>query len=633
MHGIRDVVFERSIMLWLAATLIVVTAIGVGGMAISVIVAERVQGSGSAINVAGSLRRLSHRMGSIVLSDTENRVTDHYTLREAMVHFEATLRHDRLIETLERQTNEPFAATYQKVLDLWAGRLKPLLAEQMLPGPNLQPVATHNRLLLEIDAFVEQINHMVAQLEIDTEQRIRHLRIILWAALLLTVLVLMSGLYAIHRRVLVPLEELLASASRVAQGDFAARTRHVGRDELGRLGQAFNIMAEAVSRSHRELENRVAEKTQELTRSNRSLALLYNTIAHLHHAPTAPETYRAMLDDLDGLLELKGSMVCLQSKHGGAASLLASSLPPCSRRGAQACAECLLRLDGDHSIDQKGEQIDTRHLPLRDKDGVYGVMRLRLREGARLEAWQEQLLQALARHVGIALGMCHKAEQERLLALQEERSTIARELHDSIAQALSYMKIQASLLQPLLSDPGRRQEAEATLRDLREGITAAYRQLRELLATFRLKMEGDFMALLGAAVEEYAARGGLAIHLEARLAGCQLTPNQEMHTLQIVREALSNVLRHAQASQVWVRVIHHDRGEVELRIEDDGIGFARAERESTGDTLHYGLAIMRERAQGLGGQFEILGRPQGGTLLSMRFQATPILEMISLTPA
>lgn len=621
MRRIWDIVFERSIMLWLAAIFFVVTAIGIGGMAISVIVAERVQGSGSAINVAGSLRRLSHRMGSIVLSDAENRVTDHYTLREAMVHFEATLSHDALSQMLSRQTDSPFEAAYEAVRESWHQRLKPLLAEQMLSGPNLHPVATHNRLLLRIDEFVEQINLMVAQLEADTEERIRHLRLILWVALVLTILVLLSGFYALHRRVLIPLDELLGGASRIAQGDFATRTLHLGRDELGRLGQAFNTMAEAVSRSHRELEDRVTEQTAELTRGNRSLALLYNAIAQLHHAPTAAETYRAMLSDIDALLELQGSMVCLQSKHGGPATLLASSLPPCSERGTTGCGDCLRRLERERGGYGESDGANVLNLPLRDKEGIYGVMRLALQPGRRLEPWQEQLLAALTRHVGIALGMSYKAEQERLLALQEERSVIARELHDSIAQALSYMKIQASLLQPVLSNPARRQEAETTLRDLREGITAAYRQLRELLATFRLKMEGDFITLLDAAVEEYAARGGVPIRLETRLAGCNLTPNQEMHTIQIVREALSNILRHARARQGQVRVIHLGGGEVEVEIVDDGIGAGYVVRQSGEDALHYGLAIMRERAQGLRGEIAIQDGPQGGTRVSLRFQA------------
>ncbi|MCP5279155.1 MAG: type IV pili methyl-accepting chemotaxis transducer N-terminal domain-containing protein [Thiobacillus sp.] len=626
MRRVRDALFERSIMLWLAAAILAVSAIGIGGMVISTLVVEQVQGSGSAINVAGSLRRLSHRMGSIVLSDAENDLTDHTLLQSAIVHFEATLNHQMLTDVLRRQPDNPAMATYRQVQETWRRSLKPKLAEQALAGPNLFPVETHNRLLLLIDEFVDQINTMVAQLEADTEQRISTLRAILWGAVALTILVLLIGLFMIHRRVLLPLDALLGGASRIGVGDFNARTHHTGRDELGRVGQAFNTMAEAVFRSHQDLEKRVREKTAELTRSNRSLALLYNAISQLHHAPTAPETYRAVLAELDGLLDLKGSMACLQAKHGGPASLLASSLPDCGDRGGEGCAECLstVALVGGlkhYNATADGHELN---LPLRDMDGTYGVMRLALPQGRYLGLWQEQLLEALIRHIGIALGMSRKLEQERLLALQEERSTIARELHDSIAQSLSYMKIQASLLQPVLSDPVRREQAETVLRDLREGITAAYRQLRELLATFRLKMESDFLTLLAAAVDEYASRGGLSIHLETRLEGCQLTPNQEIHTLQIMREALSNVLRHAHASQAWVRVVNGAGVEVEASVEDDGIGPAGEIDAIAEDTFHYGLTIMRERAQGLHGHLEVGPRPGGGTRVTLRFHAQPV---------
>ncbi|MBI5331647.1 MAG: type IV pili methyl-accepting chemotaxis transducer N-terminal domain-containing protein [Betaproteobacteria bacterium] len=622
MRRVTDALFERSILLWLAAAILTGAAIGVGGMMLSVLVAEQVQGSGSAINVAGSLRRLSHRMGSIVLSDAENQVSDHVTLRQAVVHFEATLKHDALTQTLARQPDGPFAATYQAVRETWERRLKPMLAEQMMPGPNLLPVTTHNRLLLQIDEFVDQLNVMVAQLEADTESRIRQLRRILLAALILTVVVLILGLYAVHRRVLKPLDTLLAGASRIAVGDFSARTLHVGQDELGRVGQSFNTMAEAVSRSHQDLENRVREKTAELTRSNRSLALLYNAIALLHNAPSAPDTYLAILAEIEVLLDVKGSMACLQAMHGGETSILAAGVRACGNRSAEGCAQCLegAAALGERIRYQPCEGGHALTLPLRDLDGVYGVMRLSLPGERRLETWQEQLLQALTRHIGIALGMTRKLEQERLLALQEERSIIARELHDSIAQALSYMKIQASLLQPVLSDPERRQQAETVLADLREGISAAYRQLRELLATFRLKMEGDFLALLSAAVDEYSIRGDLPIHRDIRLADCRLSPNQEIHILQIVREALSNVLRHARATQAWVYMEQHAGGGVEVRIEDDGVGLARDGAQGGGEHFHYGLAIMRERAQGLRGNLELRERPGGGARVTLRFQ-------------
>lgn len=109
----------------------------------------------NAINVAGSPRRLSHRVGGIVPFDAENRVTGLYTLRETTVHFEAALDHDAL--------------------------------------------ATNNRLLLRIDGVVEEIDYMVAQLDADSAQRIRQLRGIPWFAPTLTTVVLLSESYTSMR--------------------------------------------------------------------------------------------------------------------------------------------------------------------------------------------------------------------------------------------------------------------------------------------------------------------------------------------------------------------------------------------------------------------------------------------------
>jgi len=619
-----NALFGRSIMLGLALSLLAITAIGVGGMAASVLVAERVQGSGVAINVAGSLRMQSHRMGSMVLSDAENEVADHRYLLAGITRFEASLANKDLQQAIARQPDSDFAQRYHSVQQIWQTRLRPRLLEAALAAAgSRQARAEHNQLLRSIDSFVDDIDLMVSQLEADTERRIRHLRTVLGVALALTILVMAGAMVIVRRSVLAPLSDLLGSATRIARGDFSARARHSGDDELGQVGSAFNFMAEELSRNYQELEQRVAQKTEELTHSNQALGLLYHAIANLHHAPLAPETYRVMLQEIEQVLDINGSMVCLLPKHGGPATLLASTLEGCPERGPGDCPQCLNHPKpgatwgyADNGADSGAAELLT--IPLQDNEGLYGMLRLSLPADRRLATWQTRLLEALTRHIGIALGISHKTEQERLLALQEERSIIARELHDSIAQSLSYMKIQASLLQPVLTDPARRQEAETTLRDLRAGITEAYRQLRELLATFRLKMEGDFRSLLTSAVDEYASRSGLKISLETQLAGCHLSPNQEIHSLQIVREALSNIVRHAQASQAWVRVIHNGAGFVAISIEDDGIGIT-----SPSDAFHYGLSIMRERAEGLHGHIRIDNRPQGGAVVSLRFQAQP----------
>lgn len=102
------------------------------------------------------------------------------------------------------------------------------------------------------------------------------------------------------------------------------------------------------------------------------------------------------------------------------------------------------------------------------------------------------LVVALAlRLIGVAVGAERRIEQSRRLALLEERAVIARELHDSLAQSLAYLKIQASRLQGAMGSPDRNGEAAEILSELREGLSGTYRQLRELISTFRMKREDE----------------------------------------------------------------------------------------------------------------------------------------------
>jgi two-component system nitrate/nitrite sensor histidine kinase NarX len=177
------------------------------------------------------------------------------------------------------------------------------------------------------------------------------------------------------------------------------------------------------------------------------------------------------------------------------------------------------------------------------------------------------------------------------------------------------MKIQVSRLKPLLDNPQRGDEAREVLEELREGLNSASRQLRELLTTFRLRIEGEGLAAaLDATVTEFSNRGDIPITLDVHLAGCKLTPNEEIHALQIVREALSNVLNHAQARQAGVKVICNSNGSVSAVVTDDGIGIHQA-----AGTHHYGMTIMEERAKHLGGQLSVENLPTLGSRVTLHF--------------
>ncbi len=617
-----DALARRSILWLVGLAMATLTLIGLAGMSASVLVAETVQGSASAINAAGSLRRLTHRMASLVVAEQmQGDASGAGRALASIAEFEQTLVHPALLRALERAPDGAFAATYRAAEAAWRLSVKPRVKAILADGPppSREGVGV---MLVEIDDFVDQLNTLVAVLEHDTERRIGALRQILALAIGLTLLVVTLALVLLQRRVQRPLNQLLLAANRIAGGDFAARVSHTGRDELGQLGTTFNTMAGELSKLYGDLESRVEAKTAELQRSNRALELLYHAIARLYHAPTAPESYEATLRDIELVAGLSGSLACIEPRYDGPATVVASTIGRCPDHVADkieaelACSRCRAHAGG-WNYEREGDH-DLLRVPLRDAERHFGMLRLALPRGQRLEGWQQQLVEALSRHVGMALGAARRGEQARLLALQEERSVIARELHDSLAQALSYMKIQVSLVQPLVGDPARSAEAEATLSDLREGINAAYRQLRELLVSFRLKMTGDFSELLQASVDEYASKGKVELMLETRLADCHLGPNQEVHVLHIIREGLSNMVRHAHASKAWLSLKCNADGAFSVVLDDDGVGPGELSSDARN---HHGLAIMRERARSLGGRFHIAPRPGGGTRVSVHFRA------------
>lgn len=607
---------QHSLLLKLGGALALIASFAVLGMVSSAIIAESVQGSGEAINLAGSLRMQAYKMTSLAQSARmpggDNTLAP---LRNAVDTFDATLQDTRITSMMTKRTETLLSGSYVTVQDAWNNRIKPgFLGETR---NDLSGETNNMPLIEEIAVFVEQINDLVKQIERDTEAKILVLRMVLGAALLMTLLVGALTLYLARNDLILPLRDLLAFAANVGRGNLAARTEHTGSDELGRLGQAFNHMAEDLSKLYQNLEVRVDEKTAELTIANRSLELLYHSIARLYNGPVAPDAYAILLKDLETVLGVGHGLACMVETGDARARVIASTLRPengdADMCGLMNCTECLAHVSQDIYSLKDGRHILS--LPLKDTEQQYGVLQLEMPPGKELVPWQSQLLDALSRHIGIAIGTARRTEQSRRLSLLEERAALARELHDSLAQSLAYMKIQVSRMKPLVDNPQRSDEAKEVLEELREGLNSAYRQLRELLTTFRLRIEGEGLgAALQTTVSEFSRRGEIPITLDIDLVGCKLSPNEEIHALQIVREALSNVLNHAQAQHAQVSVNHERDGSVVATITDDGIGI----HEAAG-AHHYGMTIMEERANNLDGQLTVENLPDAGTRVTLRF--------------
>lgn len=617
---------ERSLLLRLGVAMAAITLLGVIGMASSIIIAGMAQGSAVTIDIAGSLRMQSYRMASLIMAaQKEGGAQSWNNVEAAMAQFELTLQGHNLSQITAARSGEAKDNDYRAITQEWQARLKPQLAELVRRGRHAQQqpqvtVQQDMQLLKSIGDFVANIDNLVKLLAHQAENRITLLTTILGISLYITIGVVFFTMYVMHADVLLPLRDLLSCAEKAGKGDFSVRAQHTGEDELGRLGDAFNAMAEDLSKLYKDLEARVAAKTADLERSNRSLELLYHSISRLHDAPVAQNTYITLLNDIESVLGIGHGMTCLINGDSDKAQILASTVDTAQGDFAVCsltnCTKCLqgktlhIRQLGDHG------EMRLLSIPLRDMEREYGVMQLEIPASQALEEWQMQLLEALSRHIGIAIGTAHRAEQSHRLSLFEERGAIARELHDSLAQSLSYMKIQVSRLQSIMARQHDADDANKVLGELREGLNSAYRELRELLTTFRLKIEGEgLVPILQTTAREFSERSGVDITVESHMAG-RLSANEEIHVMQIVREALANVIHHAKARHAWVTIAQGADGSISVTIDDDGIGLGQKSAEAH----HYGMAIMQERALTLHGSLQAQTRAVGGTRISLTFQ-------------
>lgn len=226
------------------------------------------------------------------------------------------------------------------------------------------------------------------------------------------------------------------------------------------------------------------------------------------------------------------------------------------------------------------------------------------------------LAESFAFLAALAISSVCRSQEERRVALMEERSAIAGELHDSLAQSLAFMKFQVAQLQRALDREHLSEEVTKAAQDLRGGLSAAYREVRELIAAFRVRMgPGGLVASVQETIEELGQRSGLEIRFEHELERCPLEVNEEFHVMQVIREALSNTVRHAAATRTWVSARYGPGHLFTVTVADDGRGLGASSPQDS----HYGLSIMRERARSLGGDVSVGPRPGGGTQVVLSF--------------
>ncbi|CAB1128333.1 Nitrate/nitrite sensor protein [Candidatus Hydrogenisulfobacillus filiaventi] len=215
-----------------------------------------------------------------------------------------------------------------------------------------------------------------------------------------------------------------------------------------------------------------------------------------------------------------------------------------------------------------------------------------------------------------------RIEQERaaykdaMMALRE-RERLAREMHDGLAQNLAAINLKVHHLRKLV-DAGKLDQAREELPGVQSAVYQSYMEVRQSLYDLNAskRLTEGFWATLKKQAADFSKQTGVLVRVEP------LADNQEpwneltsVQILRIIQEALTNVRKHAQASQVLIEATWQDQ-EVAIRVADDGRGCSL--KEGPDRAYHFGLGIMQERAQSVGGRVEFDSKPGRGTVVTIR---------------
>lgn len=263
-------------------------------------------------------------------------------------------------------------------------------------------------------------------------------------------------------------------------------------------------------------------------------------------------------------------------------------------------------------------------VPLQHRGRVLGVYNLFYAEGEEPTPEIRGVLKTIGELIGLAMNNAALEAETLRTRLTHERQAMAAEVHDSIAQTLTFVKMRLPLLQDALrahdDDRSRRY-----LGDVREAVGEAHLKLREIITHLRTRIDPRGLdSALQTLATRFRQRSGIELIYRNAATGLKLPAEVETDVFHIAQEALANIEKHSAARHTWL-TFDTAPGGFEIRIEDDGIGPSTID-EQTDDGSHFGLGIMSERAQRLGGELTVAARPAGGTRVRLAFPAAATTE-------
>lgn len=605
-------------------------------IAVLVWMSLQLEGGAASVNEAGRMRMQAYRMAlSVGAGDTQS-------LPRQVAEFERSLLLLRdgdperpLFVPWDDAVRRRFATVEQD----WV-RFRERTTAAALP-------AASAALGADAAAFASHIDSFVAGIEGHLSRWASLMHLLQVALMALAVVGAAVLLYTGYRFVLEPVGLLEEAIRRIQSGDFGARVDCATTDEFGTLAAGFNDMAAQLQSMYRGLESRVQEKTAQLQEKHERLESLYEVMNLVTQADTLDKLAAGFTERIARIARADGVALRWSDEANRSYLMLASQGLPRAMVDAEHCLKAGDCHCGSPQSPPGARVIPIRAMqparmrhcaqagfetvvsvPIRLHDRLMGEVDLFFHAQVEVADADRSLLEALTLQLAGAMENLRLNALGLEAAVAQERGFLARELHDSIAQSLAFLKIQVQLMRDAIAndDP---QQVQHVLGEIDAGVRESYADVRELLMHFRTRTNAeDIEPALMSTLHKFEHQTGLKATLKIEGEGLPLAPDTQIQVLHIVQEALSNVRKHANARQVWLDVQKQPQWRLEVR--DDGLGFPN--EDGPRDETHVGLRIMAERAEHLGANFEVLSTPGRGTSVVLTMPAPPRPLVANPTP-
>ncbi|MEJ2609866.1 MAG: histidine kinase [Candidatus Thiodiazotropha sp.] len=535
-------------------------------------------------------------------------------------------------DTLTKPGEEPF------LIHRWLIWLESLIDPRH--WPSLRILFAGNLLLPILFLGISLLVNLVATLFLIGEPQGRSpLQVVLLLGVVLALFSLLLVLIRLRSQLLRPLSSLEQTVNQVCQGEPVANKRVSEQSGvLSGMARDIDSLSEELTDIYDDMEVRVARQTWRLAQKTTSLQVLYDVAAGINQSENLDELLLEYMGVFKRMVNARSATVHLvlpddkvrqvgcidqQGRLYNEQDLLPIKLCQCGI--ALSPGDILCAHDAALCSKRNGwqmfhaDEVERVSVPMWFHGDVLGFYHLYVDKPGIYDGREDVLdiLNTIGSHLGMAVAKQRSDSEARRLSIVEERTSLAHELHDSLAQTLASLRFQVRMLEETLQKEPVSRQAQQEAKRIHNGVDEAHDELRELINSFRAPLDQrGLVPALGKLVERFKQETGISAFFQPDCLKTDLDTTQEMQALRIVQESLANIRKHAKAHTIRVLLRCRNSGHYLILVEDDGVGFEGVgPKGNPGE--HIGLSIMEERARRVGGELSIESELGEGTRVEL----------------